>query len=305
MRLVAVAQPREHTHHRHEADEREQVRHASSFSHRQGCGTLADVPEGIEVEQYRRAADATVGRRVRRVVAPDAWFLKGGLTAEGLAAAVEGARVVGTRRRGKLLLYDLRKGRRDVTVGLRFGMTGRIVVDGGGPIGELEYGSSRNLAEWERVRFEFDGGGWLAINDPRRLGAVELEPDEDALGPDAFVLTAAELDRVLGASNAPLKARLMDQAHIAGLGNLLTDEILWRAGLDPARAAGSLDRTERSRLRRTMATVLRQLTDRGGSHMGDLQVARQRGAVCPRDGAPLSRRTIGGRTTYSCPVHQR
>lgn len=263
------------------------------------------MPEGIEVEQYRRAADTTVGRRVRRVVAPDAWFLKGGLTAEALAAAVEGARVVGTRRRGKLLLYDLRKGRRDVTVGLRFGMTGRIVVDGGGPIGELEYGSARNLAEWERVRFEFDGGGWLAINDPRRLGAVELEPDEDALGPDAFVLTAAELDTVLGSSNAPLKARLMDQAHIAGLGNLLTDEILWRAGLDPARAAGSLDRAERGRLRRTMATVLRQLTDRGGSHLGDLQDARQRGAVCPRDGAPLLRRTIGGRTTYSCPVHQR
>ena len=268
-------------------------------------GHTRGVPEGIEVEQYRREADRTVGRSVTRVVAPDAWFLKGGLTAGALAAAVEGATVTRTRRRGKLLLVDLRRDGHPVTVGLRFGMTGRIVIDGDGPIGELEYGSARNLDEWERVRFEFVGGGWMAINDPRRLGAVELEPTEDDLGPDVFALTAAQLGRVLDGSNAPLKARLMDQQRLAGLGNLLTDEILWRAGLDPARGAGSLSADERRRLHRTIGTVLRQLTGRGGSHTGDLQAARQRGAACPRDGALLLRRTVGGRTTYSCPLHQR
>ncbi len=110
---------------------------------------------------------------------------------------------------------------------------------------------------------------------------------------------------MLAGSDAPLKARLMDQSRLAGLGNLLTDEILWRSGLDPARPARSLDETEVKRLQRTMRRTLTVLAERGGSHTGDLQVARARGATCPRDGAPLQRRTIGGRTTYSCPVHQR
>ena len=92
---------------------------------------------------------------------------------------------------------------------------------------------------------------------------------------------------------------------MAGVGNLLADEILWRAGLDPARRASSLDDSEAAALHRHLKGTIRLLTRRGGSHTGDLQVARVRGATCPRDGAPLQRRTIGGRTTYSCPVHQR
>ena len=110
---------------------------------------------------------------------------------------------------------------------------------------------------------------------------------------------------MLAGSEAPLKARLMDQARVAGLGNLLTDEILWRAGLDPARPAGSLSPAELRRLHRHLRTTLVELGERGGSHMGDLQTMRSRDGVCPRDGAALLRRTIGGRTTYSCPVHQR
>jgi formamidopyrimidine-DNA glycosylase len=124
------------------------------------------------------------------------------------------------------------------------------------------------------------------------------------LGVDATTITLAQLGAALGASAAPLKARLMDQARIAGLGNLLTDETLWRAGLDPARPAGSLSPAERRRLHRHLRRTLDELTARGGSHTGELQVARARGASCPKDGAPLLRRTIGGRTTYSCPRHQ-
>ena len=96
----------------------------------------------------------------------------------------------------------------------------------------------------------------------------------------------------------------MDQHRVAGLGNLLTDEILWRAGLDPAREARSLDDDEVRRLHRHIRPALDRMWARGGSHTGDLQDARQRGGVCPKDGTPLLRRTIGGRTTYSCPLHQ-
>ena len=149
---------------------------------------------------------------------------------------------------------------------------------------------------------EFAGGGQLRLNDPRRLGGVELDPDESKLGVDAFSIRPRDLAAVLGTSSAPLKARLMDQARIAGIGNLLADEILWRAGLDPARPAGSLSDGERGRLLRSMRAVLTELLAAGGSHLGRLQAARERGGRCPRDGTPLERRTIGGRTTYSCPA---
>jgi formamidopyrimidine-DNA glycosylase len=96
----------------------------------------------------------------------------------------------------------------------------------------------------------------------------------------------------------------MDQSRIAGLGNLLTDEALFRAGIDPARAANSLTPDEQRQLARAISVTLRTLQRRGGSHTGDHMPARMPGGMCPRDGAPLLRRTVGGRTTYSCPSHQ-
>lgn len=269
------------------------------------------MPEILEVEHYRRQAESIVGRCIARVDAPDAWYLKHGLTSEALRAAVVGAHVRRVRRRGKLLLLDLvhRQGiseasGHDVVLGLRFGMTGRLLVDGHATIGELQYGSNRDLPEWERFGLAFDPDGSLAIADPRRLGGVELDPDEAALGPDALGLTRDQLAAALDRSTAPLKARLLDQSRVAGLGNLLTDEALWRARLDPARPAGSLTARETTRLHRAVRETLDVLGARGGSHTGDLQDGRVHGGCCPRCGAPLLRRRIGGRTTFSCPRHQ-
>lgn len=258
------------------------------------------MPEMIEVEQYRQAADRAVGRPIVRVVAPDAWYLKGGTTARGLRIALARSSITGTRRIGKLLLLDLT----DCTLGLRFGMTGRLDVDGHAPIERLEYSSGRNDPSWIRFALRFEAGGALRVIDPRRLGGVELEPEETRLGVDALEISAALVRDGLSRSGAPLKAWLLDQAHVAGLGNLLVDEILWRGGLDPARPARSLDAGEVRRLHRHLRATIAELTTRGGSHTGDLQVARLRGAACPRDAALLQRRTIGGRTTYSCPLHQ-
>ncbi|MEA3019004.1 MAG: formamidopyrimidine-DNA glycosylase, partial [Actinomycetota bacterium] len=190
-------------------------------------------------------------------------------------------------------------------VGLRFGMTGRLMVDGSAGIDELLYSSVRDEPAWDRVTFRFGDGGDLRIRDPRRLGAVVLDPDETALGVDALDVTAAGLRAALAGSVAPLKARLMDQARIAGVGNLTADEVLWRAGLDPARAAGSLSEPELRRLHRHLRSTLDELIAGGGSHTGRLQAHRQPGGRCPRDGTPLVRRTVGGRTTWSCPRHQR
>ncbi|HYF46660.1 MAG TPA: DNA-formamidopyrimidine glycosylase family protein, partial [Acidimicrobiales bacterium] len=212
--------------------------------------------------------------------------------------------LTGARRRGKLLLLDTDGGEGPV-LGLRFGMTGRLIVDTGATVDDLIYSSNRDVPAWDRFALDFEGGGDLRIRDPRRLGGVLLDPDEERLGPDAMSITLPQLRTALGQSTAPLKARLMDQARVAGLGNLLTDEILWRAGLDPAREVRSLDDDEVRRLHRQIRASLDRLWKRGGSHTGDLQESRQRGGVCPKDGTPLLRRTIGGRTTYSCPLHQR
>lgn len=260
------------------------------------------MPELIEVEVYRQLADKTVGRRIIEVHAPDAWFLKGGLTADHLSGALEGAVVQATRRVGKLLLVDLEDER--PVLGLRFGMTGRLILDGEAPITQLEYTSRRDDPVWNRFGLLFADGTRLRMSDPRRLGGVELDPDVGALGPDAWTVTASQLRVALGSSSAPLKARLLDQVRLAGLGNLLVDETLWRAGLDPARLAGSLSGDEQDVLRRFIRSTVRTLFRRGGSHTGDLQAQRHRDGICPRDGAALLRRTIGGRTTYSCPVHQ-
>lgn len=262
------------------------------------------MPEILEIELYRRHALAALGRTISDVRADDAWYLKEGLDGEVLRATLPGLELTAARRRGKLLLLDTDGGEGPV-LGLRFGMTGRLIVDTGASLDDLTYGSNKDNPGWDRFGLEFADGGHLRIRDPRRLGGVLLDPDEEALGPDALSLTVGQLRAALAGSRAPLKARLMDQHRIAGLGNLLADEILWRGGLDPAREARGVDDDEVRRLHRHLRSSLDRMGQRGGSHTGDLQVERHRQGVCPKDGTPLERRTIGGRTTYSCPLHQR
>lgn len=260
------------------------------------------MPELPEVEAYRALGERALHRRVAEVVAPDAWYLKGGLTAEHLVAVVAGRAFDRSRRIGKLMLLDTADG---TSIGLRFGMTGRLLVDGEAGVEELEYSSVRDVAAWDRILFRFEDGGDLRIRDPRRLGGVLLEPDEALLGVDALTVTPAALRKALGTSSSPLKARLMDQSRLAGVGNLIADEALYRSGLDPARPAASLSPAELRRLHRALRSTVALLIARGGSHTGDLQPARRPGGTCPKDGTALVRRTVGGRTTWSCPSHQR
>jgi formamidopyrimidine-DNA glycosylase len=192
---------------------------------------------------------------------------------------------------------------------VRFGMTGGLVVDGQQALDRLRYGPGIFDDKWVRARIGFDDGGHLLLHDPRRFGSLEVAPDENRLGPDALSLSLAELRSALAvppqrtAPSAPLKARLMDQERIAGVGNLLADEILWRAGLDPERRS-PLSEQELRALHRSLRATLRLLDRRGGSHTGDLMEERVEGGHCPKDGAELRRAQVGGRTTFWCPVHQ-
>lgn len=262
------------------------------------------MPEILEVEASRLLLErGALHRTVTAVDAPDAWYLKRGLTPGGLADALVGRRFVAARRRGKLLLLDTSRG--GPVLGLHFGMTGRVFVDGRAAQDRLLYTSRRADPVWDRLTLHLGRASRMVVSDPRRLGGAELDPDEERLGVDALSLRAGDLARALHGSRAPLKAALLDQARIAGLGNLLVDEALWRAGLDPARRAASVDGDLRRGLLAALRGTLRELGRRGGSHTGDLMEARVRGGRCPRDGAALERRTIGGRTTFSCPAHQR
>ena len=185
------------------------------------------MPELPEVEAYRVLAERVIGRRVVDVVAPDPWYLKRGIRPDDVRAALLGRAVAAARRRGKLLLLDI--GGTGRTLGLRFGMTGRLVVDGVAGVESLLYSSDAAEPAWDRFALRFRTGS-LVVRDPRRLGGVELDPDEGRLGPDAATVGAPELRRALAGGAAPLKARLLDQSRLAGIGNLIADEVLWRAG---------------------------------------------------------------------------
>jgi formamidopyrimidine-DNA glycosylase len=262
------------------------------------------LPEILEAEKARELIEAVaLGREIATVHAPDAWFLKRGLTPDAVEAALPGHRFTEARRRGKLLLLDTDDD--GPTLAMHLGMSGRVVIDGEAAGDPLLYAANGDNPAWLRFGVTFTDGGSMYLRDPRRLGAAELDPDEDRLGVDAFALRLPAFRKQVTASRAPIKALLMDQARIAGLGNLLTDEALFRAGIDPARTANTLSDDEIRTLARAISTTLRVLQRRGGSHTGDHMIARERGGHCPRDGAELLRRTIGGRTTYSCPVHQR
>lgn len=275
------------------------------------------MPELAEVEAYRRLAERILGRAVAEVLAPDPWYLKQGLDAEAVTSLLVGRKFRRVRRIGKLLLLDLDGRRRGAAadqerrfvpatvLGLRFGMTGRLLVDGVPGVPSLLYASNRIEERWVRFGLRFVGDGRLQMLDPRRLGGVLLDPDEDRLGPDAATIGLAQLEAALRGGSIALKARLLDQARLAGVGNLTADEVLWRAGLDPRRPAGSVNPSELRRLHRHLRATVADFLEQGGSHTGRLGPARRRGGQCPRDGEALARTVVGGRSTWWCPRHQR
>jgi formamidopyrimidine-DNA glycosylase len=250
----------------------------------------------LEVELYRRTALGAIGRVVARVVVDDS------LAPPDFADAVESRQFTAADRVGKLLLL----GTDGPTIGLHFGMTGRLVLDGTAPIERLEYGSRRDEPRWDRLRIELTDGGVLRVNDPRRWARFSIDPDVAPLGPDLFDVTRSQLAAVLGRRRTALKAVLLDQHAIAGLGNMLVDELLWQCGIDPRRIANTVSSRQLGRLHAAMLEHLPAMLERGGSHTGVLSPdVRATRPPCPRDGRSLQVAQIGGRTTVWCAYHQR
>jgi formamidopyrimidine-DNA glycosylase len=259
------------------------------------------VPELPEVERARALIEErALGRRITAVDDTDTYVCRPHAPGE-LASALVGQTLTEAHRIGKSMWVETDGG---PTLGLHLGMAGRIVVDDtseGDPAPANE--KPRDL--WDRFTVEFEDGGRMVLRDKRRLGRAVLDPDLSHLGPDAALVGRDEFRERVGYGTAPLKARIMDQTVIAGVGNLLADEALWRARLSPVREAGSLSDEELDRLRREIRAATRSAIRLGGVHTGDLIVDRRRGQVCPRCGTALERETVGGRTTYWCPEEQR
>ena len=248
------------------------------------------MPELPEAERARRQIDRVVGREIVAVDDRDTYVCRPHAPGE-IASALVGRRLTSAHRRGKFLWAETDDGGPDL--GLHLGMAGRIAVD------EPPAPNS-----WDRFVLEFADGGRMALRDKRRLGRALIEPDFSHVGPDAAEVSRDVFRARVGRGGIALKAKLLDQGAIAGVGNLLADETLWRARLSPRRVAGELTVEELDRVRRELRAAVRDAIRQGGVHTGRLIPHRVRGGACPRCGAPLERATIGGRTTYWCPREQ-
>ena len=250
------------------------------------------MPELPDVEDARQHIEAHgLHRRIAAVEDGDTYVSRPHAPGE-IAGALTGRELTAAHRRGKAMWIET-SGDGPI-LGLHLGMAGRIAID--------EEPSEQG---WDRFVLRFEDGGTLALRDKRRLGRARLEPDIEALGPDAGEVDREDFRELVRRGRGPIKARLMDQAVIAGIGNLMADEILWRACLDPRRSAGDLDDAELDRLWRDMRTIIRMSIRRGHAGVSEVIPERRRGGRCPRCGTEMARGAIGGRTTYWCPREQR
>jgi formamidopyrimidine-DNA glycosylase len=249
------------------------------------------MPELPEVEQARALIESrALGRRIVAVDDADTYVCRPHAPGE-LGQALVGRELVAAYRRGKSMWCETSGD--GPYLGLHLGMAGKIVID-------TEPAPNR----WDRFTLEFDDGGRLALRDKRRLGRAVLEPSIEALGPDAAEIARDQFRARIGRGNAPVKARLLDQAAIAGVGNLLADEALFRASLDPRRRTGDLSVEELDHLRNKLRAATRDAIRLGGVHTGGFVRARGRTGTCPTCRTPLERGVVGGRTTYWCPSCQ-
>jgi formamidopyrimidine-DNA glycosylase len=248
------------------------------------------MPELPEAERARQQIERVLGREIAAVDDTDIYVCRPHAPGE-IAAALQGRRLTAVHRRGKFLWAESDDDGPEL--GLHLGMAGRIVVD-----------EAEEPRLWGRFVLEFADGGRMALRDKRRLGRAVLEPDFSHVGPDAGEVSRKAFHDRIGRGGAPLKAKLLDQGAIAGVGNLLADEALWRARLSPRLPAGELSEAQLDTLRKELRAAIRAAIRLGGVHTGDLIPHRERGGRCPRCTSTLDRATIGGRTTYWCPTCQ-
>jgi formamidopyrimidine-DNA glycosylase len=267
------------------------------------------VPELPEVETIRRQlAPLVEGRVLERIEILDPRWSRP-LAPRELAAAIVGRRIERLRRRGKYLLWQLED---DVHLAQHLRMTGALL-----------WKPPAGLAH-VRVRMQLAPRAELVVTDPRRFGTGELLSGADAL--EAFLaarlglepfderFTVEHLRALTRGRRAPIKALLLDQRRIAGVGNIYADEALHRAGVHPLREAGRLRGREHGALREALVEALSAGIDARGATIDDFRhvdgvegafqheflVHRRAGEPCPRCGSEIKKMVVAGRGTYVC-----
>jgi formamidopyrimidine-DNA glycosylase len=268
------------------------------------------VPELPEVETVvrdlrplltgRRLASVTVSRHALRRPWSKAW-----------AALLAGRRIEEVRRRGKWIVLPLDG---EASLVFHLGMTGQLTV---APAAEP-------VPDHTHLRIDLDDGRQLRFRDVRRFGSAALFPDGASLGrffeqldlgPEPFDLDPAAWRQKLSRTDRCLKAVLLDQRVVAGVGNIYADESLFEARLHPARVAASLSAAEAGRLRKAVATVLARAIGRRGSTIRDyvggsglrggyqeeFRAYQRTGRPCRRCGTPIQGTRLAGRSTHYCP----
>ena len=260
------------------------------------------MPELPEVETFRRYLDRTSShQRIANVEVPDSYVLKR-FSARELSRRLKGRRFEHSRRHGKHLF--VRAGDK-LWLRLHFGMTG-----------SLEYVKHDEITpKTARVIFRFANSCRLAFDDQRKFGEVELIKDIDeflrtrGVGPDALEMSFSQFKTTLGKHRGAVKAILLNQQLIAGIGNLYADEVLFRTRKHPATEAARLRDRDLTRLFRATRYVLEKAialkTDFNRLPKSWLLTHREKRGRCPRCGRALQSATIGGRTSWFCPHCQK
>lgn len=282
------------------------------------------MPELPEVETVRRGLDRLiVGRVIQKVSSDTPKSFPN--AAQDVDRYVTGAAVTGLRRRAKVLLVDLSTG---YTLVIHLKMTGQLVYRGtehfaaGHPndslIGELPDRSTR-------VTIFFTDGTTLYFNDQRKFGWIKLYPTIEVpnidfmkkVGPEPLEKTftgAVLYERLQRRKNTSVKAAVLDQTVLAGIGNIYADEALWGAHLHPARLVKTLSEKDVKVLHREIRYVLNLSLDHGGStdknyvdaegrkgsYLSFARVFRREGQACPRCGAIIVKTRVAGRGTHVC-----
>jgi formamidopyrimidine-DNA glycosylase len=294
------------------------------------------MPELPEVETVRRGLQPVLeGRRIARAVTRRA-DLRVPFPAR-LAERLTGRRVLALRRRAKYLLMDLEGGE---TLIVHLGMSGRFTVypkgsNAGAMLGDFHYATpdaAAGAGKHDHVLLETDEGVRVAFNDHRRFGLMLLEPTADldqhklfaGLGPEPLdpPLQGTALSARLAGKATPIKAALLDQRVVAGLGNIYVSEALHAAHIHPKRMAGSISPPRVTTLAHAVTNVLEQAIAAGGSTLrdhaqpsGELGYFQHHFRVYDRAGAPcpttpgckgtIKRIVQAGRSTFYCAVCQR
>ncbi|MGB0497180.1 MAG: bifunctional DNA-formamidopyrimidine glycosylase/DNA-(apurinic or apyrimidinic site) lyase [Rubricella sp.] len=283
------------------------------------------MPELPEVETVRRGLEPVMeGRRISAAAVnrPDLrWPLP-----DRMAERLSGARILRLGRRSKYILADLDTGE---TLLIHLGMSGRMLISGA-QIGGFVHAHPAP-EKHDHVVLDMEGGARVTFNDARRFGHMDLWPTDriaehwllKGLGPEPQDnrFNASYLDAAFAGRNTPVKAALLDQRIVAGLGNIYVCEALWRAGISPRRKAGNLGPARIGRLTPAIRDVISDAIAAGGSSLrdyrqadGELGYFQHSFAVYGREGAPCTRPGCGGtvgrivqsgRSSFYCRACQR